>query len=151
MFWNFLKTVNSAVGKKEFCWLLTLFGGLLFREFIFEAVWDSQFGLNGTLNYLSDDRGSQQMAEDAKDGTDDHVLASPDVPPKNSNLSVTYNGSLSEENNRSVGQIYYCSYLTIFCQLHKLSVIQWRRKRTHSELNGRNSWCHVDRSDIKYD
>lgn len=33
-----VQRVNSKVGKKEFCWLLTLFGGLLFREFISQAV-----------------------------------------------------------------------------------------------------------------
>jgi len=49
---------------------------------------------------------SQQMAEDAEDRTIDHVLTSLDPPPRKKYLSVTHSGSLSEENNRSVGQIY---------------------------------------------
>jgi hypothetical protein len=115
-----VQRVNSTVGKKEFCWLLTLFGGLLFREFISEVVWDLEVGLNGILDYLSEDSVSQQMAEDAKDRTIDRVLASLDAPPRNKNLSVTHSGSLSEENNRSVGHIYYCGYLNIFWQFYML-------------------------------
>jgi hypothetical protein len=61
-----------------------------------------------------------QIDKDAKDKTNDHVLASLDTPPKNKNLSVTHSGSLSEDNNRSVGKIYYCSYLTNFCHLYML-------------------------------
>lgn len=99
-----VQQVNSTVGK-EFCWLLTLFGGLLFREFISEAVWNLQVGLNGTLDYLNEDSVSQQMAEDAKERTIDHVLVSLDAPQRNKNLSVTHSGSLSEENNSSEGQI----------------------------------------------
>jgi len=48
---------------------------------------------------------SQQMAEDAKERTIDHVLVSLDAPQRNKNLSVTHSGSLSEENNSSEGQI----------------------------------------------
>jgi hypothetical protein len=46
------------------------------------------------------------MAEDAKDMTIDHVLASLEAPPRNKNLSVTHSGSLSEEYIQNAGQIY---------------------------------------------
>jgi hypothetical protein len=112
------------LGRRNSAGCLPFIGWFLFTEFISEAVCNLQLGRNGTLDYLSEDRVFKQMDEDAKDKTIDHVLASLVALTRNKNQSVTHSGSLSEENNRSVGQIYYCSYLTIFCQLYMLLSIQ---------------------------
>jgi hypothetical protein len=141
--------VNSTVGKKEFCWLLTCLGGFyLGCSFLkrFETYKLALMELSTTWARIE----SQQMAEDAKDKTIDHVLASFDAPPRNKKLSVTRSGSLSEGNNRSVGQIYYCSYWTSFCQLRKLSIIKLRSKRINSELHARKRWWPFECSDIIY-